>query len=636
MSSLKEIESHIAEVQMAAAGAQTRRETLIEQSWRRCVNDHGLDPTDLKDPYIVPQGVLREHRDRIERLIHTARNGLETLYKQVNVQNYVLLLTDAQGVTVDYMGDPQVDDDLRAAGLYLGAEWSESRAGTNGVGSCIETGEALIVHQTDHFDGTHTSLTCTAAPIHDVDGRLAAVLDISALHSPEPKESQWMALQLAKSCAQRIEMANLMASFRSEMVIRFSRSPFFLDVDPEFAVAIGPDGRVVGMTHQAQRLLSDSSGLGQLSPGDIIGADFSRFCRNDVNELPGMTRARPAEERSITLNDGTNLFAHAILPQSPPRRAPAATVALRRESSLHGGDTRIAAVEDKAERLANVNVSLLITGETGTGKEYLARAIHGMRKSEAPFVAINCAAMPETLIESELFGYESGAFTGARSKGKRGLIEAADGGTLFLDEIGDMPLALQARLLRVLAEKEVLPVGATSPKPVNIRVMAATHRNLAELARQGKFRDDLFYRLNGAVLELPPLREREDFDWLAARVLNSGANQGGQMCRISPRAMMALRQHDWPGNIRELQHALEFARAFATLGVVEPADLPDTIAVSAAVTLAASETETPSLPQMLAYHGWNVSATARSLGVDRTTIHRRMRKAGIVPPNRRR
>ena len=633
---LKAIEQHITEVQSAAAGALTGREMIIAESWRRCMCEHGLDPTDLKNAYIVPDTTLREHRERIERLIHTARNGLESLYKQVNVQNYVLLLTDAQGVTVDYMGDPTLDDDLRRAGLYLGAEWSECRAGTNGVGSCIATGEALIVHQGDHFDGTHTALTCTAVPIHDVDGRLAAVLDISALHSPEPKQSQWMALQLANACAQRIELANMMASFRNDIVVRFSRSPFFLDVDPEFAVAMNTDGRIVGMTHQARRVLARSVGADGRLPDQVFGVNFATFCENDINELPAMTRVRPAEERSILLRDGTRLFAHAILPPLAPARSARAKSLRPSGPDLHGGDTRMAAIVDKSERLANVNVSLLITGETGTGKEYVARTIHAMGRAKAPFVAVNCAALPETLVESELFGYESGAFTGALSRGKRGLIEAADGGTLFLDEIGDMPLALQARLLRVLAEKEVLRLGGTKPVPVNIRVMAATHVDLAGLTRQGKFREDLYYRLNGAVLTIPPLREREDFDWLATRLLNKNANSGGQLCRISPRAMAALRRHDWPGNARELQQALEFAKAFATLGVVEPSDLPDSVFSARVARPAQDGKQETSLDAELAAHDWNVSATARSLGVDRTTVHRRMRRAGIVPPNRRR
>ena len=633
--SLRAIEQHIAEVQSAAVGARTARETIIAESWRRCMREHGLDPTDLRSAYIVPETILREHRERIERLIHTARNGLETLYRQVNVQNYVLLLTDAQGVTVDYMGDPALDDDLRRAGLYLGAEWSEHRAGTNGVGSCIATGEALIVHQGDHFDGTHTALTCTAAPIHDVDGRLAAVLDISALHSPEPKQSQWMALQLAKACAQRIELANMMASFRNDIVIRFSRSPFFLDVDPEFAVAIGSDGRIVGMTHQARHILAHSIGGDGRSPNEVFGASFATFCESDISELPAMTRARPAEERSIVLKDGTRLFVHAILPLSAPARPARAKTPPSSGPAVHGGDARMAAIVDKAERLANVNVSLLITGETGTGKEYVAHAIHAMGRAKAPFVAVNCAALPETLIESELFGYEAGAFTGARTRGKPGLIEAAGGGTLFLDEIGDMPLALQARLLRVLAEKEVLRLGATKPVPVDIRVMAATHADLAVLTRQGKFREDLYYRLNGAVLTMPPLREREDFDWLAARVLNKHANRGGQLYRISPRAMAALRKHDWPGNVRELEQALEVAKAFATLGVVEPSDLPDSVLAARIEQPVPKAGQGASLEAELAAHDWNVSAAARALGVDRTTVHRRMRKAGIVPPNRR-
>ena len=648
------ISEHIREVQKIADGSNGGRDPVIVDSWRRCVHDYGLDPIELKEAYIVPNYELRQHRERLEQLIRTARYGLETLYKQISGQRYVLLLTDAQGVTVDYIGDTVLEEELRKAGLYLGSEWSEARAGTCGVGSCIHTGEALTVHQTDHFDGTHTGLTCTSAPIYDVNGKMAAVLDISALHSPEPKESQALALHMVKAFSHRIEMANLMASFRSDWIIRFSQSPEFLDVDPECAVSVSSDGRIAGMTHGAQRLLATTGNFDWRAPENIIGKRLETFFDFDANDLPMLTRARPTEERMIATKHGKALFAHSIIPQKPATPSRFTVQAQKTLQHLHGDDQAMAELALKAARLAHVPISILINGETGTGKEYLARAIHDLRRVPGKFVAINCAAVPETLIESELFGYEAGSFTGAQTKGKKGLIEQADGGTLFLDEIGDMPLVLQARLLRVLAEKEVLRVGGVKPVPVNIRVLAATHQDLARLVKAGRFREDLYYRLNGAILHLPALRERKDFDWLVDKLLNSDLGRSGQLVRTSRQARAALRAYDWPGNIRQLSNALEFAKAFCSAGVIEIADLPDNIKQSGELARSAVASPRPAsivddgqpreqefdgddreLEALLSEQSWNVSEVARLLGVARTTIHRRMNRAGLLPPNRR-
>jgi transcriptional regulator of acetoin/glycerol metabolism len=639
------VSNHIREVQMIAQGGESCREPIIKQSWLRCVSEYGLDPADLKEAYIVPDSELRQHRERLEKLIRTARYGLESLYKQVSGQHYVLLLTDAKGVTVDYIGDPALEQELRRAGLYLGSEWSEARAGTCGVGLCAYSGEALTVHQTDHFDGTHTELTCTSAPIYDINGEMAAVLDISALQSPEPKESQNMALHLVKACSQRIEMANLMAAFRTDWIIRFSHSPDFLDVDPECGVAISSDGRIAGMTHTAQCLMASSGHLDWRAPSKIIGERLETFFDFDANDLPLFTRSRPTDERVIRTRGSKALFAHSIAPQKPVAPSRLSTQAHEPLRHLHGGDPTMKELTEKAARLAHAPISILLNGETGTGKEFLARAIHELRRAPGKFVAINCAAVPETLIESELFGYEPGSFTGAQAKGKKGLIEQADGGTLFLDEIGDMPLGLQARLLRVLAEKEVLRVGALKPVSVNIRVLAATHQDLADLARKGKFREDLYYRLSGAVLRLPALRERQDFDWLLDRLLNADLGGSGQLVRIDPQARAVLRSYQWPGNIRQLLNALEFAKAFCSGGIIGDAALPDYVRQNIGSTLpdparggrisSEGDHDGAELERLLGERGWNVSEVARELRVARTTIHRRMKKAGFVPPNRR-
>ncbi len=638
------VSDHIREVQTFAQGGQSSRERIITESWLRCVQQYGLDPADLREAYIVPGSELRQHRERLEQLIRTARYGLESLYKQVAGQRYVLLLADAKGVTVDYIGDSALEEELRRAGLYLGAEWSEARAGTCAVGSCVYSGEALTVHQTDHFDGTHTGLTCTSAPIYDINGEMAAVLDISALHSPEPKESQNIALHLVKACSQRIEMANLMAAFRTDWVVRFSNSPEFLDVDPESAVAISSNGRIAGMTHAAQRLLASSGRLDWRAPSKIIGQKLETFFDLDANDLPHFTRSRPTDERVIRTKSGKALFAHSIAPQRPVAASRFSIQAPEPLRRLHGGDPAMKELAEKAARLANAPISILLNGETGVGKEFLARAIHELRRAPGKFVAINCAAVPETLIESELFGYEPGSFTGAQAKGKKGLIEQADGGTLFLDEIGDMPLGLQARLLRVLAEKEVLRIGALKAVSVNIRVLAATHQDLADLARKGKFREDLYYRLSGAVLRLPTLRERRDFDWLLDKLLNGDLGGSAELIQIDPQARAVLRSYQWPGNLRQLSNALEFAKAFCSGGIIGVADLPDYVREK----IGSTPTDQPSgrtsskgdddateLERLLGQHGWNVSEVARALNVARTTVHRRMNKAGLVPPNRR-
>ncbi|MDG4893996.1 sigma-54-dependent Fis family transcriptional regulator [Mesorhizobium sp. WSM4976] len=633
---------HIREIEEVLSGARSVRDDIVVQSWLRCIDTHRLDPARPTEAYIVPDTQLREHREQSERLIAIARSGLETLFKQVAGQNYVLLLADAKGVTVDFLGDPLFMDQLRTAGLYLGSEWSESRTGTCGVGSCIVTGEAMTIHQTDHFDTTHTPLSCTAAPIFDTKGELTAVLDISLLRSPHPKVSQNLALHLVTASARRIELANLMAQMHSEWVLRFSRSPEFLDVDPEAAVALDASGRILGTTRGGALLLAQAGGVDwRLS--SPIGHPISRYLDMGIDDLPNLTRGRPTEERLVFGRNGSALFAHAIEPQpSSGRRAP--TEALPKPiSELSGGDPAMAAMQTRAAKLARTTIPILIHGETGSGKEYLARALHDSSGRSGPFVAINCAAIPEHLIESELFGHAAGAFTGATAKGRKGLIESADSGSLFLDEIGDMPYALQSRLLRVIAERELIPVGGTAPRSVDIKIISASHHDLRRLVAEGRFREDLFYRLNAASLTLPALRERTDFEWLLERLVGERARLAGRPAKLSPAARLVLIRHDWPGNIRELVNAVDLAVALCDDETIQPTDLPDFAAARMAppapsaslVALRAPspEEERAALLAVLAGTGWNISEAARRLGVDRTTVHRRMKRLRLEAPN---
>ncbi|AET94649.1 acetoin catabolism transcriptional regulator (plasmid) [Burkholderia sp. YI23] len=634
-----------------ALGSARTHDSIIESSWRRCVHQYGLDPSRMQEARILPQTRLREHQQRIDDFARIARHGLETLYEQVAGMGYVVLLTDALGVTVDYIGDANTDSALRRAGLYLGAQWSEAGAGTCAVGTALTTGQALTVHQIDHFDATHIPLTCTAAPLYDSRGALCAILDISALTSPQARDSQNLALQLVRIYAGHIENANFLRTHRQDWILKLNTSPEFVDVAPEYLIALDAGGRIVGHNRRAHAMLAAEIGR-PIAPGvlsadgaaSLIGARFDALFDARIEDLGRFVYSRPSELRAVPLAKSGALLYLSVMPPAPCFTATANVAAPRAVevpaplAALCGGDAALTRQLERAAKLVDSPINLLVNGETGSGKEFFAKALHRASARRAgPFVAVNCAAIPETLIESELFGHLPNSFSGAGARAKRGLIQEADGGTLFLDEIGDMPRELQSRLLRVLAEGEVLAIGASRPVSVDVRVISATHHSLDALMQDGRFREDLYYRLNGARFALPPLRERTDLDWLIARFL------GDDRVTLSPAARERLHRHDWPGNLRELSNALRYARAVCSNGLIDVDDLPEGFSASQAAPPRAIEEFDPHrlppegmlLMQYLRAASWNLSAVARQIGVSRMTLYRRMARYGIKSPNQR-
>ena len=626
-------------------GRPTERDELILNSWRRCIDGHKLDPTVLRPAVIVEDARLREHREAMEELLRTARFGVEALYSQISGLGYLLLLTDQNGITVDYIGDPAVSEKAKSAGLHHGFDWSETLAGTNGVGTTIATGEALVVHKGDHFDATHIPLTCTAAPIYDATGRLAAVLDVAALASPEEKSSQFLALQMVKSFAHRIETANLIRSCSRSWIVKLTSNRALAEVDIEHVLVLDSLGRIVGFNNLGARLLAEEFGKDWRDSASFLGRPISDAFDCEIDSLTRFVASHSIERNVIRLrSSGRNLFIQVVPPRTIRVLSPAA--AANEEYKLPpplravaGDEPSIQKNLKKLARLINTNMSILVNGETGTGKEFLAKAIHlSSARARGAFVPVNCAALPENLIESEIFGYEAGSFTGALDKGKKGLVREAHGGTLFLDEIGDMPLASQTRLLRVLAEREVTPIGGAKPTSVDMRVIAATHRDLLDLVKQGKFREDLYFRLNGATIALPPLRERSDLGWIVAQLLEKRPYADGTARSISAPALGVLSAYHWPGNIRELVNVMEFACAVASDPEIGTDDLPDQVFARSRDTTPDTQElvsadlsdEAAVLRQHLSHTQWNVSAAARLLGIDRTTLHRRMRRLGVT------
>lgn len=623
---------------------QLPAQATIRRSWLRCLNEYRLDPTQPRPARVVPQQTLIEHRESVDELLHVARAGVDQLYGQIAQLGYVLLLTDHRGITVEFRGNPNENLQLRKAGLYLGADWDERFAGTCAVGTCLYDGQAIICHRQEHFDATHISLTCTAAPIADPQGNVMAVLDISALQSPAHHESQNFSLSLVTLYARMIEDAYFLQRYRDCLMIRLDTSREFVHVNGRGLIAIEENGRVIAANAVVRELIADHQR--RWPPwSDQQPHMLSELFECEIADVLSINNATDDQLRAFRARANNIIYFISLLeprrPRIRPQGAPTSTLP-KPLARLGADDPAMRKVQNLAVRLRNeTNVNVLISGETGTGKEVVARALHESgNRAKAPFIAVNCAAIPEALIESELFGYEPGAFTGGRAKGMRGLIPQAHGGSLFLDEIGDMPLALQTRLLRVLAEREVMPLGANKPEKVDIRVITATHRHIDTMIARGEFREDLYYRLNGAQLHLPPLRERADKLYVIRQVYSDVVNErgGSQSPRLRADAISALLAYSWPGNIRQLKNALAFALATAESDEITVYDLPEQclsqrITHTSTLTTATCEPE-DSLITRLQQHQWNISAVARELGVSRPTVYRQMQRQGIVAPNK--
>lgn len=615
----------------------------IRSSWVRCMRDYGLDPCRPTRAHIVEHARLREHQDHIEEFLGVARTGMEQLYKRMAGIGYVLLLTDAHGIAVDFIGNDAWARELKQSGLYLGADWSESRAGTCAVGTCIVEKAPITVHHADHFDATHIALTCNAAPLFDPTGGFLGVLDVSALTSPSPRDSQHLALQMTTMFAQMVEDANFLRYFRDRWVLRLGSAWSMVDVSGEIMLAFDADGIIVGTNSGARRALRPLRG----ADGDALtGRPLGEVFREGMDAIWRIARAGFSADRTALSTDSGEVYYGAVLQPRVAPRHPASPAAIATTSApalerLAGNDPQMQRLIAQAARLVNRPVNILVHGETGTGKEVLAKALHeSSTRAAKPFVAVNCAAIPESLIESELFGYTAGAFTGGRSKGMRGLIQQADGGTILLDEIGDMPLQLQTRLLRVLAEREVLPLGAEKPVPVNLTVVAASHRDLRKLIAEGSFREDLYYRLCGAILYLPPLRERRDRDYLIDLLLVAEGAEMDSSATLTPAARAALVDYDWPGNVRQLRNVLRFALAVCDGSTITPDDLPGELMSPSESGRFAPESapeptrnEAGDLQAALRRHRWNVTAAAAELCISRATVYRQMKRYRIVPPN---
>lgn len=620
---------------------------VVDGSWRRCLHEFNLDPARDYQPTVLDITRVKDLQAEHEELVHIARAEMDSLYEQISGSGYALLLADTDGVILCEKVDPQLKRMFSRAGLIVGAQWSEQREGTNGIGTCASEARPITIHQSDHFRSRHVGLSCSAAPIHDSSGRVIAVLDASCVNANGARESQMHTVALVATSARLIEKCLFLRRHRANAILRFHHRAEFVDLLHDGAIALAADGTILAGDATSLKLLgaADRRELVGRSIADVFDTSYAEMRASTLSGRRAMWEVRDHQF-------GRRYFASMADVDERPRPAPPSSVVTRTVVSvvagacagagamsleeLAGEDPQMLRSARNALRVAPSRVAVIILGPTGSGKELFAKAMHlaaGVR-ARGEFVAINCAAIPESLIESELFGYCAGAFTGARRQGMRGRIAQSSGGTLFLDEIGDMPLSMQTRLLRVLEEQEVLPLGADRAVKVDLRVLCASHRNLRDMVARGDFREDLYYRLNGITFELPALATRQDKEALVRRCIEREA-AGAEPASIEFAALQRLLAYEWPGNIRQLRNAIRTALAIAAGRTIRLADLPDEVrecqaALPAAVPASLGDAEKTVLIRTIEQHGSNMSRVAAHLGISRNTLYRKIKRHGIV------
>ncbi|MDR3296155.1 MAG: sigma-54-dependent Fis family transcriptional regulator [Clostridiales Family XIII bacterium] len=647
----------------------------ILASWQRS-RSYRVDPVHAKT-VVLSAGDIDRRIEGNKPLIQTVRAYMERLYSIVKGSGFYLMLSDRDGVILDLLGDADIVSNARDhSNLVVGADRSESFAGTNAIGLCLVLGRPVQIWSDEHYISPHKAYTCSAGPIYDPGGELIGCLTLTGHHDRVHPHTLGMVLCAVDGISNELKIR---AAYTAIESISAQRNVIIDSLASGFIMLDGED-RIVQINKIARGMLG-------IHPADSVdGSDFfDLFTINDAKS----TAFRFSQLTRPVLNRETNFYLRGS--GLPPVKltmsvnfseADRKNIVVRFEESkqIHslvnkvggfkafftfdsilGNSTALRQMIEFSRHAAKSSSNILILGDSGAGKELVAQAIHNSSNyAGGPFVAINCGALPKGLIESELFGYEGGAFTGANKDGNPGKFELADGGTLFLDEIGDMPLDVQASLLRVIQTREIVRIGAKYSKKINVRIIAATHRNLRDSVENKSFREDLYYRLNVLIINVPPLRDRDDdVCELADHFLQPPPGSKGPRLSFDPEVYGLLRAYPWPGNVRELENAIERAMNIADGSTIRAAHLP--LQVSENARDAAYGIRTPDgqrggraaagadakgwegdPPQLnlrtsgysmilssLEKTGGNVKKSADLLGISRRTLYRKMEKFNI-------
>ncbi|MGX9417700.1 sigma-54-dependent Fis family transcriptional regulator [Vibrio sp. WJH972] len=580
----------------------------LNNSWHRS-NEAGLREHRLPDDIRLEKYQLSERRENAKILIASIEEMALPLFNQMFARtNSRLILTDTQGVIIRSWGQEKFASRLTSIALESGVCWQEKLKGTNAIGTAIVEAKPITVIGKQHFINQHRFISCSASPIFDYQGNMLGVLDITSEQQAHTNTTQL----LIQSMVQKIENRLLFNIPNGSIRVNIAGDDSLLDSDWQGIMIANEVGKVIAHNQAASHLLNNPN---------MVGTSLDSLLKKETSSFVYRLHQQP----TATVTKSTTY--------SP-------------SCNLHHGDDRIENAWQQACRVIDKQINLLILGETGVGKGEFVKALHQQsERKRSPLVVVNCGALPNDLIESELFGYAPGAFTGANSKGFQGKIRQANNGILFLDEIADMPLDAQCRLLHVLQEKEVVPIGSNQCHKVDIQIVAATHKNLEQLVEQGAFRQDLYYRLNGLVFNLPALRERKDKSALIQEIHKEYSKPNQQ---IDAGLLALLERYSWPGNIRELDNLLQVAtllaseestlllehipdqimRSLLSVDTLSSPTTPNHADKSQEISL--QETVEETILNTYRANNGNISRTSKMLNISRNTLYRKLKKLGIL------
>lgn len=612
----------------------------IYQSWLLS-KEMGIDPYSKRAPLALQGSALSDEINRKRNLFDVADPIIEDLYSDINGSKFNIYITNENGVVLKGYLDQDELELCKAKGLFPGYDWSEESMGTNSIGLCIRLRHPVNVTWAEHYCQIGHITVCIAAPILDSEGELIAVLTMTGFKEQANPHTMGLVISGAKIIERemRLQSAYQKIKLSHQYVLEMTESL------PSGVLVVNPQGIVTNINNKACELLKSSK-------EDFLNQNYA----NNLGKLDCIEKTlkygKPQEEAEQRFERGKYHLHFTMLSRpiiNPQGMLDGAVIILREIEDviritnkmagynarftfedIIGQAPKLISTVNQAKSAANTSSNVLILGESGTGKEMIAQAIHNSSsRSRGPFVAINCGAIPRELIGSELFGYDDGAFTGAKRGGSPGKFELANDGTIFLDEIGDMPLDLQLVLLRVLQDKIVVRLGGHQSIKVNVRLIAATNKDLKQQVDLGLFRQDLYYRINVITLNLPPLRERSrDIIVLADHFLKKIAHKTGkQIVTISPDAIDLLVKYSWPGNVRELENIIERALVFSNGKEIEAEflhlPLSEMKTYGSESSLKSEEKEL--IRSTLIKNQGNISKSAKILGVTRATLYRKMR-----------
>ncbi|MFA9424236.1 MAG: sigma-54-dependent Fis family transcriptional regulator, partial [Sedimentibacter sp.] len=535
----------------------------ILNSWKRC-RKLGVDHLSGKGTRVADKDLIESVLKKKE-LINLARPTMENVYEMVKSTNYSVVLTDEKGIIIDLIINNDIEDIHNNLNFVKGSLWDEKSVGTNAIGTCLAADKPIQVIGPEHYCGYHHQWTCSAAPIHNSKGEIIGSFDISG----RAKDVQTHTYGIAVSSAYCIEKQLVISESYHLMDTTF-------DAILNGIMIIDNNLKVIRINNKIQEIF-------HMEKKDIFNMDIKKIFKGidiensifvDKNKMSFSDITFSIDNKKIecSLNISPiiagDIVTGAVLLMREAKQ-------VRKEVSKLAGfnanytfdsiittDIRMKELIDTAKKISKTNCSVLIEGESGTGKELYAQSIHNeSNRSKGPFIAINCSAIPKELFESELFGFESGSFTGAAKGGRPGKFELANGGTIFLDEIGEVPLEVQPKLLRVLDNNKIVRIGCSYERDLDVRIISATNRDLIEEVSKGSFRQDLYFRLNVINLRIPPLRKRKgDIVELARYFLKSlNAENDGIEKEFSSDFEEILKNHHWSGNVRELKNIIQRA-----------------------------------------------------------------------------